>query len=188
VLAAAVATAFAVPQARSAILRWFHIRGASVELVETLPPAAERSQAGGLGRPVPLAEAEQRLGFDLVLPPLAHDPERAYVIGDSVATVVLRTHGVTVLLSEFDSYGEQALKKLAQRGSLVEPASVRREPGLWLEGAPHTLTWIDRDTGYRERSILIRGNVLLWLHGGLTLRLEGRVTKADALELARSIR
>ena len=49
VLAVAVGAAFAVPQARTTILRWFHLRGVTVERVETLPPAVERSKAGGLG-------------------------------------------------------------------------------------------------------------------------------------------
>lgn len=187
-LLAAVATAFAVPQARSAILRWFHLGGATVQLVDTLPPAAERAQTDGLGRPLPLAEAERRVGFDLLLPPLEHRPERAYVIGDSVATVLLRSHGSTALLSEFDSYGEEALKKLAVNATVIEPVQVRGRPGLWLEGAPHALTWIDREAGYRERPILVRGNVLLWLRGGLTLRLESRLNKGQALDLARGIR
>jgi hypothetical protein len=187
VLVLAVAAAFAVPQARSAILRWFHLGGATVERVETLPPASERSLTRGLGRSLPLAEAERRIGFDLVLP-RGRKPQRAYVIGDSVASVLLRFRGRTVLLSEFPSYGGEALKKLSVNGTVIEPARVGRVEGLWIEGAPHVLTWIDRESGYRERPILIRGNVLLWLRGGLTLRLEGRLTKAQALELALSIR
>jgi hypothetical protein len=189
VVVVAVAVAFAVPPARSAILRWFHLGGATVERVATLPPATERSLTHGLGRPLPLAEAERRVGFDLLLPPLERKPARAYVIGDSVATVLLRSHGRTVLLSQFPSVGDQeSLKKLSVSATVIEPADVRGDPGLWLEGAPHVLTWIDRESGYRERPIRIRGNVLLWVHGGLTLRLEGRLGKAQALELARSIR
>ena len=189
VVAVAVAVAFAVPPARSAILRWFRLGGASVELVDTLPHATERGQARGLGRPVPLAEAERRVGFELALPPLDRKPVRAYVIGDSIATVLLRSHGRTVLLSEFPSVGEgEVLKKLAVNATVIDPVQVGREPGLWLEGAPHVLTWIDRETGYRERPILVTGNVLLWLDGGRTLRLEGRLSKAQALDLARSIR
>ena len=185
----AVAIAFAVPPARSAILRFLHLGGATVERVDTLPQAQERSQARGLGRPLPLQQAEDQVGFDLAVPPLAHRPERAYVIGDSVATVLLRSHGRTVLLSEFPSLGgEEGLKKLAVNATVIDPVQVRGRAGLWLEGAPHVLTWIDRDTGYRERPILVRGNVLLWLRRGLTLRLEGRLSKAQALELARSIR
>ena len=187
VVVLAIAVAFAVPPARSAILHWFHLGGATVERVETLPQAKERSQAAGLGRPVPLSEARDRVGFDLVLP-RGRKPQRAYVIGDSVASVLLRFRGRTVLLSEFPSYGGEALKKLSVNGTVIEPARVGRAEGLWIEGAPHVLTWIDRESGYRERPILIRGNVLLWLHGDLTLRLEGRLTKAQALELARTIR
>jgi hypothetical protein len=36
--------------------------------------------------------------------------------------------------------------------------------------------------------VLIRGNVLLWTRGELTLRLEGRLSKAQALRIARTIR
>ena len=111
------------------------------------------------------------------------------MIGDSVATVLLRSHGRTVLLSQFLSVGDQEmLKKLSGNATVIEAVDVRGDPGLWLEGAPHVLAWIDRATGYRERPIRIRGSVLLWVHGGLTLRLEGRLSKAQALELARSIR
>ena len=189
VVVLAVAAAFAVPQARSAILRWFHLGGATVERVETLPPASERSLTRGLGLPLPLAEAERRIGFDLVLPPLEHKPARAYVIGDSVATVLLRSHGGTVLLSQFQSAGDATmLKKLSVNATVIEPVDVRGDPGLWLEGAPHVLAWIDRSTGYRERPTRIRGNVLIWVHGGLTLRLEGRLSKAQAVELASTIR
>ena len=45
----ALAAAAAVPQARTSILRFFHLRGATIERVETLPAAQERSKAGGLG-------------------------------------------------------------------------------------------------------------------------------------------
>ena len=39
VVVLAIAVAFAVPPARSAILRWFHLGGATVERVETLTHA-----------------------------------------------------------------------------------------------------------------------------------------------------
>src|SRR5207249_3599125 len=48
VLVLALAVAFAVPPARSAILRFLHLRGVSVERVETLPPAEERPLVAGL--------------------------------------------------------------------------------------------------------------------------------------------
>jgi hypothetical protein len=187
VLALAIGAAFAVPQARSAILRFFHLRGASVERVETLPPAVERSQAGGLGRPLSQGEAERVVGFRLALPPLDGESRRVYVLGDSLASVILRSHGHALVLSEFRASGFDLLKKAAANATLVEPVQADGDEGLWIEGAPHTLTYVDRRGIFRERTVLIRGNVLLWNHGPLTLRLEGPLTKAQALQLAHRI-
>ena len=188
-VAIAVATAFAVPQARSAILRFFDLGGATVIRVETLPPAVERPQAGGLGRPASREEAEQTLGFKLALPRFEGEgPRRVYVIGDSLGTVIVRWHGRRVLLSEFPSFGGQSLKKLAANATIIEPVEVNGRAGLWLQGAPHTLTYFDRQLGLQEQTIVIRGNVLLWLRGGLTLRLEGNLSRSQAIALAQTVR
>lgn len=188
-VAIAVGAAFAVPQARTAILRFFHLGGATVIRVHTLPPAVERKQASGLGRPFSRAEAERRLGFRLLLPPFeGNGPRRVYVLGDSVGTVIVRSSGKRVLLSEFTSFGAEGLKKLADGGTIVDPVTVNGRQGLWIQGAPHTLTYFDRRLGFQERTILVRGDVLLWLRGSLTLRLEGKLTRAQAIALARRVR
>lgn len=187
VLAVAIGAAFAVPQARTTILKWFHLRGVTVERVETLPPAVERSQARGLGRPLSLAQAERAVGFRLALPP-RYDPRRVYVLDDALATVILRAHGRPALLSEFRAVDFGLLKKASAGKTVVEPLLVDGASGLWLEGSPHTLTYVDRQGAFRQRTVLIRGNVLLWIHGPLTLRLEGKLTRAQALELARRVR
>jgi len=49
-LLVALGIALAVPPARSAILRFFHIGSVTVERVETLPHAQQRSLVAGLGR------------------------------------------------------------------------------------------------------------------------------------------
>ena len=189
-VAIAVATAFAVPQARTAILRFFHIGAATVIRVHTLPPAVERKDAGGLGMPLSRAEAERQLGFRLALPRFTGEgPRRVYVIADSVGTVVVRWHGRRVLLSEFPSFGATSLKKLAVNATIVDPVEVNGRAGLWLQGGPsHTLTYFDRQFGFRETTVVIRGNVLLWVRGLLTLRLEGKLTRRQAIALAQSIR
>ena len=59
----AVAVAFAVPPARSAILRFFHLRGVSIEHVDTLPevPADARSTSASRSRsPTPSERAAAR--------------------------------------------------------------------------------------------------------------------------------
>ena len=186
VLAVAIGAAFAVPQARTTILRWFHLRGVTVERVETLPRAVERSQTEGLGQPYSLVEAERLVGFDLALPPFSGGrPSRVYVLDAQLASVVVRAHDRTVLLSEFRSSDVDFLKKVTAAETRVEPVQIDGEPGLWVEGGTHVLVY----PGSTEPpATLIHGNVLLWVHGNLTLRLEGKLTKAQALRLAREIR
>jgi hypothetical protein len=187
VLAVAVGAAFAVPQARTTILRWFHLRGVTVERVETLPPAVERSEVGGLGQPYSRTVAEGVVGFHLALPPFRNGrPRRIYVRDAQLASLIVRAHGRTVLLSEFRSAARDFLRKSVSSETRVEPVRVDGSPGLWVEGATHALIY---PGGAPEpQTILIHGNVLLWVHGRLTLRLEGKLDKDDALRLARSIR
>lgn len=186
-LALAVAAAFAVPQAHTTILKWFHLRGVTVERVDTLPPALERSQAGGLGRPYPRDEAERVVGFELALPGRTK-PRLAYVLDGALASVVLRSEGSSLLLSEYRSVSFDLLKKSASEKTVIEPLLVNGDPGLWLEGGPHTLTYFNRRGEFRQRTVLIKGNVLLWIHGELTLRLEGKLTKGEALRIGRLVR
>jgi hypothetical protein len=184
VLAVAVGAVFAVPSARTTILKWFHLRGVTVERVETLPPAVEPSQ---LGRPLSRDEAERAVGFELALPPRTK-PGRVYVLDGALASVVLRAEGRALLLSEYRAVDFALLKKSAPAQTVIEPVLVNGEPGLWLEGGPHALTYFNRRGEFRQRTVTIHGNVLLWIRGHLTLRLEGELTKAQALDIARVIR
>src|SRR2546423_176538 len=68
VVVVAMGIAMAVPNARSSILRFFHIGSVKVERVDTLPPSREAPLSSGLGPPRTRAEAEQRAGFRIVLP------------------------------------------------------------------------------------------------------------------------
>src|SRR4029450_12533133 len=133
----------------------------------------DRCGGGGVGRPLSQDEAERVVGFRLALPPLDGESRRVYVLGDSLASVILGSPGHTGGRAEFRAAGFDLLKKAAGNATLVEPVRVDRDEGLWIEGAPHTLTYIDRLGRFRERTVLIRGNVLLWNRGPLTLRLEG---------------
>jgi hypothetical protein len=186
VVLVALAAAFAVPSARTSILRFFHLRGATIVRVETLPPAQERSSAGGLGRRVSLREAERLLGFRLLLPPLEADPP-VYVLDDALATVILRADGRPVLLSEYGARDYTLLKKSVGDRSSVESVLVGGHQGLWVEGPPHTLAYFNRSGEFQERTVKIHGNVLLWTRRPVTLRLEGGLSKGEALRIARRI-
>ena len=167
----ALAAAFAVPESRSAILRFFHLRGVTVERVDTLPQAEERPLAAGLGSPVDDARARSALGGPFL--PAEHG--RLYERDGIVSTLL---HG-PVLLSEFGA--PEFLKKFAT--SNVEWLEVvPGVQGLWISGPPHVVFF------FPEASPRLAGNVLVWATDSRTFRLEGRgLEKDDALRLAREI-
>src|SRR2546430_6865419 len=101
VLALALLVAFgialAVPPARSAILRFFHIGAVTIERVETLPPARDHPLVAGLGRALSLREAEQGSGVPLAFN--GYRPRHLYAQPGLIATV-LPYRGTSVLLAE----------------------------------------------------------------------------------------
>ena len=175
-LAAAVAVglAFAVPQSRGTLLRFFHLGAASMERVETLPPAATRPLVTALGAPITQATAADVLGRPFPFP-----DARVYLSGRSVSTLL----DGRLLFSELATGRDTALlKKFAGGATNVRGVSVTAKSyGLWIEGSRHVFMAPTIPARYA-------GNTLLWEAGGFTYRLEGAVlTLAHALAVARSV-
>jgi hypothetical protein len=187
VLALALLVAFgialAVPSARSAILRFFHIGSVTIERVETLPAARERSLVAGLGPPLSLREAEQSSGVPLVLN--APRPRRFYAQPGLIATI-LHYQGTSVLLAELQGDQTGLTKKFAGPNTSVEPAPIGSF-GLWLEGGKHVLTWVSSSGETRQMERRLAGNVLLWTEENRTYRLEGSLNRGQMLDLGRQI-
>ena len=167
----AVGIAFAVPPARSAILRFFHLGSVSVEQVQTLPPAQTRPFATGLGPKLAQPTVKLPAGVTAI----------AYYARPGLKAAVLRYRGERVLYAELRGDQMGFAKKLVGPATHVDDVALG-EFGLWLSGAPHVLAW-DRGT-VRTR---LAGNVLLWLDRGVTHRLEGDLTKPRLVALARQI-
>jgi hypothetical protein len=182
-LLVALGIALAVPQARSAILRFFHIGAVTIERVETLPSARERPLTAGLGPVLSLHEAEARSGVPLVLK--GPRPHRFYAQTGLIATL-LHYRGKPVLLAELQGDQMAIAKKLAGSATRVEPAPIGSF-GLWLEGGEHVLIWEPAPGEVRQIEPRLAGNVLIWAAGDRTFRLEGGLNKGQMLELARQI-
>jgi hypothetical protein len=179
VFVVAFGIALAVPPARSAILRFFHIGAVTIERVETLPAARERSLAAGLGPALPLREAEARSGVPLVL--ARPRPQRFYARPGLIATL-LRYEGKPVLLAELQGNQTGLVKKLATPTTRIEPAPIGSF-GVWLEGGKHVLIWTAASGEIRQLEPRLAGNVLIWTEGNRTYRLEGSLNKGQMLEL-----
>jgi hypothetical protein len=188
VVAAAVAAlgvALAVPPARSALLRFFHLEGVTVVKVDTLPAQRARALGPSLGSPVPLAVAERRLGFRFLFPPGARSTQLR-VLG-LLGTALLERDGRPLLLSEFRGDVVDLMKKVAGPGSVVEPVRVDGMPGIWVAGATHFL-FLSTSGAISEVPIAVHGSVLLWQRDGLTLRLQGQLSRVDAIRVAETLR
>ncbi len=182
-LLVAVGIALAVPEARSAILRFFHIGAVTIERVETLPPGRERPLTAGLGPALSLHDAEARSGVALVL--TRPRSQRFYAQPGLIATL-LQYRGKPVLVAELQGDQMGIAKKLAGAATRVEVARIGSF-GLWLEGGRHLLIWEAGPGEVRQIEPRLAGNVLIWTEGDRTFRLEGGLNKGQMLELARQI-
>ena len=176
----------ASPGARSAFLEIFRLKGATVALTETLPEVdAQRLDFGQL---VSREEAERRVGFELLLLG-GEEPDGIYVRPDRVASAVYGDpKRPRLVLSQLrGSVWGGLVKKMASRETTIEEVDVDGEPGLFLSGGEHFLMFLDENEAVTGEPAYLAGTVLLWNRGPLLLRLEGDLTRDEALELAESV-
>lgn len=176
---AAAGALLAIPQTRAAILDLFRIGGVEVERVESQPRAPVRPPA--LGQEVSFATAQRRVDFPLLSP---RDPSTAYVEGRMVNLRWKR-----YVLSQWRGEQLPFATKQVGPGSQTVGVDVRGATGIWITGARHEIIYRDPTTGQIvAKSRRLAGNVLIWEAGGITYRLEGARTLADARAVARNLK
>src|SRR5438128_1940775 len=86
---------------------------------------------------------------------------------------------------EFPATGDQVFmtKKILGSATQVEGVELGRY-GLWLHGGKHVLMWSFGPGEPRRVDTRLAGNVLIWLVGDTTYRLEGALDKGQMLQLA----
>ena len=189
---AALVASLAIPDARSALLRFLQIGGARIELVDELPvvsPSPAELELM-LGQRVSIDEARSSASFELL--ELDDEPDAVY-LGDrgSVWFLYGRPDAARLLVAqtpELEVDEPFILKKLAASGTSVEPLTVRGEPAYFLSGAPHVVMLLDEFGVTYPESARLAQDVLVWEENGRTIRLEGDLTRDDALEIAEALR
>jgi hypothetical protein len=173
------------PGARSAFLEIFHIRGATVERLETLPDVP--AQRLDFGERVSRAEAERRSGFPVV--DLGGKPDAIFIRPDGLVSVVYGDpdRPRLVLSQARGAIFEGFMKKTGGSGTIVRYVTVNGEPGLFVTGDEHYVMFRDRYGNITDEKTYLAGTVLLWNRGPLLLRLEGDMTLAEARKLANSV-
>jgi hypothetical protein len=191
VLVAVVAATLAIPDARSALFRVLHIGDEEIELVDELPQVpAQPDLRSALGRRVSLAMAQREAGFRLRR--LDEPPDRVYLGDRGTVWFLYGTPArVRLLLAQTRRLRVDPpllFKKVAQGDTRVEEVSVDGSEGVFLSGGPHVLLLLDRYGQVVEESSRLARDVLVWSEGGVAYRLEGDLSKSEALRLARSLR
>jgi hypothetical protein len=187
ILLAALAGVLALsPGARSAFLEIFRLEGATVELVETLPEVP--AQRIDFGERVSRDEAERRVGFEL-LGLEGEDPDAIFVRDDAMASLVYGDPDrPRLVLSQLrGAVYDGFVKKAAGGRTRVEEVTVGGEPGLFVSGDEHFVMFHDRTGAITDELTFLAGNVLLWNRDDMLFRLEGDLTREQALELAESV-
>ena len=190
-LAALLAT-LAIPDARSALLRFLQIGGARIELVDELPLVAPTPPELELtlGQRVSLDEARQRTGVELL--ELDEEPDSVYLgERDTVWFLYGSPAAVRLLVaqtSELEIDEPFILKKLVASGTSVERVSVRGKPAYFVSGEPHAVVLVDEYGVAIVDSARLARDVLVWDEDGRTVRLEGDLTKTAAVEIAEALR
>jgi hypothetical protein len=205
VLAAAVLVAS--PGTREAVARRLGLRGVDIRIGGPTPPTPTTRPSDridlGTGERVTLEEARRRVGFRVLVPgvgglaqPSAVFIDEAVPEGGRVDLVYRARQGlpasqftdVGLLVTQFRGQPTpEFIKKVTGMG-LVEEVAVGGEPGYWFSGEPHFFTYQDANGNLRDERTRLAGNTLVWQRGELTLRIEGELSREEALRIARSMR
>jgi hypothetical protein len=202
----AAAVLIASPGTREAVARRLGLRGVGIQIGGPPPSTATTRPEDridlGLGDQVTLEEARRRVGFPVLVPGAAGLQQPAAVFvnqsvpeGGRVDLVYRAQPGlpaspftdVGLLVTQFRGQPTPDFLKKVSRLGLVEEVTVGGEPGYWFSGEPHFFTYLDANGDFQEEQTRLAGNTLIWQRGELTLRIEGELSKEEALRIAESM-
>jgi anti-sigma factor RsiW len=212
-LAAAVLAAAVLvlsPATREAVADLLGLRGIRIQIggthpTSTTPPSTEAGGLGaslGLGERTTLPDARGRVKFPVRVPTAAgfDRPDAVYVDpyqpADGRVDFVYRARPglpaspyteAGLLITQFRaSVDVDYIKKLTQF-SEVEFLSVNGGDAFWF-AQPHELVFIDRNGSVQQERVRLSGSALIWVQGDVTYRLEGQVSREEAVRIASSMR
>lgn len=171
------AVAFAVsPEVRAGVAEFFGFAG--VEFRQDSPPPIQTDPVLPGERIISLDEA--RTQFRVQVPLALGDPKEVRVADGRVVTLIYDT----VRLDEFDGDFGPAMGKFASAQD-IERVRVGNTDALWIP-RPHEVLYIDRAGNWQHQSARLSGKTLIWQSGDKTMRLEGELTKDEAIKIASS--
>jgi len=175
----------AVAGAVTGLLRF---SGVVIDTAPAPPPAGTPSPLPAQHQ-VALAEAQRQVRFPIRVPARLGVPERVLVADPDGAgahrVVSLLYRGGTVRLDAFDGSLDIVFHKRSV-GADVTLTQVGGEFAIWV-GGPHALAYVDRSGTERVATARLSAATLIWERAGVSYRLEGDLTREQALDVASSL-
>lgn len=191
------------PQARTAAAEWLGLGGIKITFLPSNPEVEPVGANLKLGKKVSLEEARRQVSYRILVPglPKLGEPDTVYVgeppPGGQVSLVYRARPGlpraaetdVAVLLTEFRGSTRRVyFDKVLGPDTELEAVNINGGRGYWIEGAPHVFAYEDANKNIQQEKLRLAANTLIWEQGELTLRLEGELSKEEALRVAESVR
>jgi hypothetical protein len=192
---------------RTAIADWVNLhtsikRTTSVRTPSALPPGP-LGQRLGLGSQTTLATARSGVNWQVLLPGGLGAPDEVYlqnppdgpaqgevtlVYGSRPGIPVSGETGVSVLVTEArGTVNQNFFGKTVGPGTTIEPVAVNGHEGWWISGQPHDFFFDDAGGNARLETLRLATNTLIIDEGGTIVRIEGDLTRQQALDLAASL-
>jgi hypothetical protein len=156
----------------------------------------------GLGQPTSLADARGGVTFPLRVPALAElgDPDLVYLADPPAGGAVTLlygerdgfaadpTTGIALIVTQFRAdIGPELFEKLIDSGVSVTSASVHGHAAWWVAGGDHFFFYVDANGVRVESTLRLAEDTLIWEEDGVTHRVEGAPSLADAVRVAESL-
>jgi hypothetical protein len=196
-------TLTAVPGFRQAVADLLGFEKARIEVTEEpLPELPEVGSGLALGQAVTAADAEQLVGIPVPILDRSRsgDPDGIYVARGDVpilSVVYGRGHGlpaparqdVSVLTTAMraDLYDGFTEKVVQSSDATVTGVFVRNQNGYWIQGDHAFFVYTTANGVDQVEMARIADNVLIWQEGSVIYRIEGELTRRQAMELASSM-
>jgi hypothetical protein len=200
-----LAALLAYTPSRDVIADWLNLH-TRLQRVNSLPTPSPRAPGPlgerlGLGGRSTLPEAQAQIEWKVLVPVSLGAPDEVYLPytgpPDREVTLVYAARpgiptsgqtGVAVLITEARGrVSSQFFGKFIGPGTTLEEVSVGGHRGLWIAGQPHDFFFIDSTGNVQNEPMRLATNTLILDFGGTIVRIEGDLTKAQALQIALSL-
>jgi hypothetical protein len=206
VLVALAALAIYQPS-REAIANWVNVHTSFRQVQHLATPSPQPpgplGTRLGLGGRITLTDAQKQISWHIAIPSSLGQPDEVYLQpppdapAQGEVTLVYSTRpgipiagqtGVSALVTEARGAVDQNFfVKMLGPNTTPEAVTVAGHQGYWISGPLNEFFFNDANGNFRSETMRLAANTLIVDYGGTVIRIEGNLTKAQAVEIAASL-